>query len=105
MDLTERVERLEALLAEQQDRGLAAEIVAHLFYARLLNVSEMLGDPMDLDASIARLAEDVAEARDAARTPAAAESWRRVGSRAISLIEQIRDMRRALRPANEDGPD
>lgn len=105
MDLTERVERLEALLAEQQDRSLAAEIVAHLFYARLLNVSEMLGDPMDLDRSIARLAEDMAEARDNAQTPAAAESWRRVGQRAISLVEQIRDLRQALRPANENGAD
>ncbi|MEH0194236.1 hypothetical protein V7S57_00730 [Caulobacter sp. CCNWLY153] len=105
MDLTERVERLETLLAEQQDRGLAAEIVAHLFYARLLNVSEMLGDPMDLDLSIARLTEDMAEARDSALTPTAAASWGRVGQRAISLIEQIRDVRRALRPANENGAD
>lgn len=86
MDLTERVERLEALLAEQQDRGLAAEIVAHLFYARLLNVSEVIGDPTDLDFSITRLTEDMLETRDAAQTPAAAESWRRVGTWAISLI-------------------
>jgi hypothetical protein len=105
MDLNDRVERHEALVAEQQDRGLAAEIVAHLFYARLLNVSQMLGDPMDLDRSIVRLAQDMAEARDMAQTPAAAESWRRVGTRAITLIEQIRDMRQAFRPANENGAD
>lgn len=103
MDVAERLNRLEDLLVEQQDRGLAAEIVAHLFYARLLNVSQMIGDPMDLDAAIARLREDMAEAEISAESPARSASWRRVGARAIGLVEQIRDMRLAFQPANENG--
>ncbi|CAN5501239.1 hypothetical protein BH10PSE3_BH10PSE3_04870 [soil metagenome] len=103
MDLTERVERLEALLDEQRDRGLAAEIVAHLFYARLLNVSEAIGDPMDLDRSLERLDEDMAEAARNATTPPQTHAWKRVAARARDLIEQIRDTRLAYRPANENG--
>lgn len=101
MDLTKRVERLETLLAEQQDRSLAAEIVAHLFYARLLNVSEATGDPMDLNKSIERLDEDITAAVAEAATPERAAQWRRVGARAIGLVEEIRDVRLAYRPAND----
>ncbi len=101
MDLTQRVERLEALLADQQDRGLAAEIVAHLFHARLLNVSEAIGDPMDLDKTLERLEADVTAAISEAATPERAAQWRRVGAKAIDLIEQIRDVRLAYRPAND----
>ena len=56
MDLAERVERLEAELARQRERGLANEILANLFSARLLDISELVGDPMDLDAVLLRLA-------------------------------------------------
>ena len=105
MDLAERMARLEALVTEQQDRSLAAAIVAHLFYARLLNVSEAIGDPMDLDRALERLGEDMAQAALAATTPAHAAAWRRVGARARGLIEQVRDMRLAYRPANENGSD
>lgn len=101
MDLTQRVERLEMLLAAQQDQSLAAEIVAHLFYARLLNVSDAIGDPMDLDKTLERLDADVVAAIGEAATPERAAQWRRVGARAIDLIEQIRDMRLAYRPAND----
>lgn len=100
MDLTKRVERLETLLAEQQDRSLAAEIVAHLFYARLLNVSEAMGDPMDLNKSIERLDEDITAAIAEAATPERAGQWHRVGARAIGLVKEIREMRLAYRPAN-----
>lgn len=103
MDLSERIDRLEAELARQRDRALANEILANLFYARLLNISEVVGDPMDLDAVLLRLGGDMEEAVAKAGTPAQARSWERVHALAAAMIAEIRDMRLAFRPANEDG--
>jgi hypothetical protein len=102
MDLADRVERLEAELARQRDRALAGEIVANLFYARVLNISEQIGDRMDLDAVLGRLAEDMEEAAAKAATPGQAQSWRRVHRMAATMIAEIRDARLAYRPANEN---
>lgn len=103
MDLENRVQRLESQLADLRDRADAAEIVAHLFYARLLNVCEEIGDPLDLDASLSRLREDLEEAAAKAPSPVQAAAWRRVAMRSRFLIEHIRDMRLAYRPANQNG--
>ena len=103
MSPDEQIERLEAELARQRDRGLASEIVANLFYARVLNISEQLGDPMDLDQVLDRLSADMEEAAAKASTPSQARAWERVHALAAAMIAQIRDIRLAYRPANEDG--
>jgi hypothetical protein len=105
MDLAERIDRLEADLARQRERALANEILANLFYARLLNVSELVGDPMDLDAVLLRLADDMEEAADKAGTPDQARSWERIHALTAAMIVEIRDMRLAFRPANENRGD
>ena len=105
MDLEARVEQLEAALSRQRERGLANEILANLFYARVLNISEQLDDTMDLDAVLSRLPEDMDEAAANAATTVQADSWRRVHALAATMIAEIRDLRLSYRPANENGGD
>ena len=102
---SDRIERLQAQVEEQRERALANEILLNLFYARVLNISDQLGDPMDLDAVLGRLSDDMDEAAMKAATPAQAQSWRRVHALAAAMIAEIRDIRLAYRPANENGGD
>ncbi|MDG2528025.1 hypothetical protein [Caulobacter endophyticus] len=102
MDLLDRLERLETELARHRERAMAAEIVANVFFAHLLDLCDQIDEPIDLDLILERLAQDMTEAQSRAGTRAQRLCWERIQSSTLGMIGQIRDARCALRPANEN---